>query len=746
MSELDRNRYTVAWIAPLEIEARAALHMLDERHMGRFSVSRGDDYTFLAGTMCGHDVVIGTFPAGQEYGTGSAAALAGQMKKFFPNLWFGLLVGVAAGLPDLSRDPPRDIRLGDVLVALPEGDVPGIVPYDLGKELGEGGFRPLRSAYAMANTEPIVRSAIGKIKLNAPHDTDLFLPYYDKMKHLQHVSGTFLDPGQDKDCLYEADSQGEEQQVNREPRPSSIRTRVWYGPIGSGEKLMRNRRRRDELRRAYDVIGLEMEAAGIMNRIPVGVVRGVCDYGDEHKNKEWQSFAAAMAAAFAKAILLEISPKLDRTKLSEGSSDGGCRRAEGGFKLEESARGLLKRSPSYSLESENTKRDFAGRRVCNSSQQRMFSPRNAQEYLGPRSTSALSNADYLKGWPEYQTERARLTVRYLRRHDTPLILTKNSEIWEDLERTTPMVHVIYGLSGVGKSQMCLQAISENERRFIGVFYVDAANGPSADRDYLKISLITGAQRHWEGFDLDEQVSMTRAWLAGQRYPWLLMIDNADAEQLDLDRYIPGRGSGTVFVTTTDDRNAMRGHTFSKVGSMTDDDAVHLLQAYKRPDTMLDAEELSTSRNLAVNILGGLPLAIDHAGSYIFYNYCGYADYLRAFQDSPQSALDCHLPLDHRTRNRNTIWTTFTLSTALADSLQWDGQFLRALTLPETLGPNLKLFLGFIAGDSRLEKKSTILTGSSRRTGNIGLHKITTLPRVRSISGNQGQRAQTAVGD
>ena len=38
----------------------------------------------------------------------------------------------------------------------------------------------------------------------------------------------------------------------------------------------------------YNVMGLEMEAAGTMNQIPVGVIRGVCDYGDGHKNKEWQ--------------------------------------------------------------------------------------------------------------------------------------------------------------------------------------------------------------------------------------------------------------------------------------------------------------------------------------------------------------------------------------------------------------------------------------------------------------------------
>lgn len=71
---------------------------------------------------------------------------------------------------------------------------------------------------------------------------------------------------------------------------------------------MKNAQKWNELRGRHDVIGLEMEAAGTMNRIPGGVIRGVCDFGDEHKNKEWQRFAAAMAAAYAKAVLREIHP------------------------------------------------------------------------------------------------------------------------------------------------------------------------------------------------------------------------------------------------------------------------------------------------------------------------------------------------------------------------------------------------------------------------------------------------------
>ena len=281
----------MAWIAPLEIEARAALLVLDHRHEGRFPVSRGDDYVFQAGDICGHNVIIATLPAGQEYGTGSAAALASQVKRFFPNLWFGLLVGVAAGLPDLDREPPRDIRLGDVLVGLPDNDHAGLVAYELGKETEKGELQLLRCSRVLADTETVVRSAIGRIKLRAPNDADLFLRYYEAIKNEEHTDGTFNDPGGASDLLYRNDVDGEDKLVRRAERPISRRTRVWYGSIGSGDKLVKHAVAKEQLRARHSLIGLEMEAAGMMNRIPVGIIRGVCDYADKYKNKTWQPYA-----------------------------------------------------------------------------------------------------------------------------------------------------------------------------------------------------------------------------------------------------------------------------------------------------------------------------------------------------------------------------------------------------------------------------------------------------------------------
>lgn len=66
---------------------------------------------------------------------------------------------------------------------------------------------------------------------------------------------------------------------------------------------------RDKLARDPGILCFEMEAAGIMNRMPCLVIRGICDYCDSHKNKEWQGYAAMTAAAYTRELLSYISPK-----------------------------------------------------------------------------------------------------------------------------------------------------------------------------------------------------------------------------------------------------------------------------------------------------------------------------------------------------------------------------------------------------------------------------------------------------
>jgi hypothetical protein len=72
-----------------------------------------------------------------------------------------------------------------------------------------------------------------------------------------------------------------------------------------------------------------MEAAGVMDRFPCLVIRGICDYADSHKNKTWQPYAAATASAYAKELLSIIdAAEVVETHTVGGITNGQLRNAE----------------------------------------------------------------------------------------------------------------------------------------------------------------------------------------------------------------------------------------------------------------------------------------------------------------------------------------------------------------------------------------------------------------------------------
>lgn len=76
--------------------------------------------------------------------------------------------------------------------------------------------------------------------------------------------------------------------------------------MASGNQVMKHGKTRDQLAQELNVLCFEMEAAGLMDGFPCLVIRGICDYSDSHKNKRWQEYAAATAAAYAKELLSVI--------------------------------------------------------------------------------------------------------------------------------------------------------------------------------------------------------------------------------------------------------------------------------------------------------------------------------------------------------------------------------------------------------------------------------------------------------
>jgi hypothetical protein len=93
-----------------------------------------------------------------------------------------------------------------------------------------------------------------------------------------------------------------EQLVCRPPRTTNT-PHIHYGLIASGDQVIKDSETRDRLAQQNGILCFEMEAAGLMDGLPTLVIRGICDYCDSHKQKEWQGYAALTAAAYAKWLL-----------------------------------------------------------------------------------------------------------------------------------------------------------------------------------------------------------------------------------------------------------------------------------------------------------------------------------------------------------------------------------------------------------------------------------------------------------
>ena len=287
----------------------AAVGMLNERH-DSLPQDFHDDNSYILGRIGPHNVVVTCLPAG-VMGVTSAARVADQMRRSFPSLRFGLMVGIGGGVPTEEND----IRLGDIVVSRPTGPSGGVIQYDFGKTIDEGRLEPTGS-------------------LNRPPDVLLGAVASLQARHLAEGSGisrclteipstyprlhaASTSPGAQHDQLFEAEydhKAGEATCTNCEtkrlvsrPMRQDDAPAIHYGLIASGNQVMRDGKTRERLRQQLNMLCFEMEAAGLMDKFPCLVIRGICDYADSHKNKQWQPYAAMTAAAYAKELLNTIS-------------------------------------------------------------------------------------------------------------------------------------------------------------------------------------------------------------------------------------------------------------------------------------------------------------------------------------------------------------------------------------------------------------------------------------------------------
>ncbi|KAF4613399.1 hypothetical protein G7Y89_g15488 [Cudoniella acicularis] len=310
--KLSHEDYTVGWICPLEVEQIAAMEMLDEEH-DRLRQPATDHNVYNLGSIAGHNVVIAGL---HQPGNSPAATVVTQMRMTFPNLRFGMLVGIGGGVP--VKTDSGMIRLGDIVVSKPAGGHSGAIQYDHGKAK----VRRFERTGALAPPPAVLLNAAQD--LAAKRARSRKDPVNDNIKRIDtSIRGLrrYQHPGGAQDHLYKPDYIHRElgvpcdncgcdpsQRIQRAPNDEDEEPYivVHRGTIASGELVVKDAELRDELATEHGLLCFEMEAAGALADFPCIVIRGISDYCDSHKNDQWHGYAAAAAAAYARQLFFHM--------------------------------------------------------------------------------------------------------------------------------------------------------------------------------------------------------------------------------------------------------------------------------------------------------------------------------------------------------------------------------------------------------------------------------------------------------
>ncbi|KAL8367203.1 hypothetical protein RB599_010281 [Gaeumannomyces hyphopodioides] len=619
----DRNGFHIAIICALAFESDPIILLLDKVHDVKYGRATGDPNTYKTGSVGGHDIVFLVLPG---MGKEAAAACSRSLLSSFPNVKLGLIVGVCGGLPNIDGS---DVFLGDVIIST------SIINYDLGRQytdhfevksavedsLGRANYdiRGLlalfktehdlellqeRASTNLAGLQEAARKKKRRTRYSPPPDTfdRLFRPDYEHIHRRQRCDvcsqGHFCEPASTLPCdEVGCDASLCEPRLNREEeRPVEHVPQILMGKVASGDAVMKSGLQRDRIARAHGVVAFEMEGAGAWDQVPCIVIKGVCDYADSHKNKQWQPFAAATAASVAVAIL-------DRYQLPDGAAVKAQTVAEGG------------QQPSGDA-------TFQGGKIWGGNVVKGNTVRHAGTgHVFQGNTGDIKINEYHTA-PEIPPQPF-ASIPFSRDAD----FVDRGEILAQLRQrcSEPASRMaLVGLGGIGKSQLAIEFAHRKaaESAEDWIFWIHAGTQARVEEGFQAIAdILKLPDRDQPNANIPQLVY---SWLSNeQNGRWTIILDSADDKDVlygasnsregkPLANYLPQSPNGSFVITTRNQDLARRltGNTKNiiEIGPMVLADALLLLK--KRLGSFSDPDKAKS----LVEALDFVPLAISHCSA------------------------------------------------------------------------------------------------------------------------------------
>src|ERR1700731_2629518 len=215
--------------------------------------------------------------------------------------------------------------------------------------------------------------------------------------------------------------------------------------------------------------------------------------------------------------------------------------------------------------------------------------------------------------------------------------------------------LLYGMGGVGKTQICLKFIEENPELFVGamlhaswlaitlftnphrfwhVFWIDATNAETTQQSIRDIANDSAAQAS----GVQDSMHSVLQWISFLAQEWLLVYDNARDPAILL-QFMPTHSRGNILITSRNPsmRRIVGSKASTEVGELEEQEGVSLLLSAACCD--VTTAELRDAALPIVKTLCCLPLAVDQAGASIASGLCGLDEYLEIYQKHHYELLD-----------------------------------------------------------------------------------------------------------
>lgn len=318
---------TIAIITAQYCEKLAVDSMIENKETFVRYTTVGESNVYTLGNMGAHRIVCTKLPTIGH--TREAMTAAGntttRLLGTFQKVDFVFLVGVGGGVPHYT-DYNKHVRLGDVVVSHPSPkNNKYVYIYCEDAKINENNEYHFETKEYCPSNLGLQDIAINLNKQSINNNSIPPWKYYLKegFENLENLQSEhdFKQPSIDSDKLYMTIGDRDVIEVAHPIEPNDTpnkRTigcpKIHLAPIASGRKISRDDQIRQKFSSRFGCLAFDGEMDAVVESVlgncrdSFTVVRGIADYKDGSRGKEWQPYAALAAASVVKSIICAMDP------------------------------------------------------------------------------------------------------------------------------------------------------------------------------------------------------------------------------------------------------------------------------------------------------------------------------------------------------------------------------------------------------------------------------------------------------